>query len=68
MDTAIIVALIACAGSVIGSAMSNNKSFNLIKYRLDQIEKKVDEQKEFSTKLAILEEKLECLEKEVNKR
>lgn len=42
MDSAIIVAILAFAGTVIGSYLSHRKTTALISYRLEQLEKKVD--------------------------
>ena len=38
----IIVAVLALIGSVIGSALANNKTQALIGYRIDELEKKMD--------------------------
>ncbi len=40
--TTIIVALISCIGTAVGSAYGIKKSTSLVEYRLSQLEKKVD--------------------------
>lgn len=42
MIEAIVVAVITALGSLIGTLIVNNKHQNLIAYRLEQLEKKVD--------------------------
>lgn len=42
MTEAIIVAIIAFIGSLVGNYMSNNKNQALIAYRLEQLEQKVN--------------------------
>jgi len=42
MDSTIIVAIFAFAGTVIGAYLSHRKTTALISYRLEQLEKKVD--------------------------
>ena len=42
MATEIIVALIAAGGGLIGSVLGMHQSTNMMNYRLEQLEKKVD--------------------------
>lgn len=42
MTEAIIIAIIAFIGSLVGNYMSNNKNQALIAYRLEQLEQKVN--------------------------
>lgn len=42
MTEAIVIAIIAFIGSLVGTYMSNNKNQALIAYRLEQLEQKVN--------------------------
>lgn len=42
MDNTIIVALLSCAGTVLGSGLGIITSSKLTNYRIEQLEKKVD--------------------------
>lgn len=42
MTEAIVIAIIAFIGSLVGNYMSNNKNQALIAYRLEQLEQKVN--------------------------
>lgn len=62
MDSTIITALFTCFGTIAGSGLTllaNNKTVN---FRLEQIEKKLDEQAGVLTRLAVVEEKIAALE------
>ena len=58
----IIVAVIAVAGSVIGSTLSNQHMKQLIAYRLEQVEKKIDRIGNILDRLAKLEARVDALE------
>lgn len=51
----IIVAVLALIGSVIGSALANNKTQALIGYRLDELEKKVERHNQVVERTVVLE-------------
>lgn len=51
----IIVAVLALIGSVIGSALANNKTQALLVYRLDELEKKVEKHNQVVERTVILE-------------
>lgn len=42
MDSSIIVAILALAGTLVGSFLAHRKTSALIAYRLEQLERKVD--------------------------
>lgn len=51
----IIVAVLALIGSVIGSALANNKTQALIGYRIDELEKKVERHNQVVERTVVLE-------------
>lgn len=58
MDNSIIVALLSCAGTVIGSGVGVLASASLTKYRLDRLEKKMDEHNNVIKRTYVLEEQI----------
>ena len=58
MDSNIIVALIAFAGSALGTFGGILTSQKLTQYRIAQLEKKVDEHNNFATRLPVIEEQI----------
>lgn len=55
MPSEIIVALIVCAGTVIGSIAGSVLSSSLTRYRIQQLEQKVDEHNKVVTRTFLLE-------------
>ena len=67
----ILVALIAAVGSLIGTILSNRQQRNLIVYRMDQMENKVnalsdkvDRHNNFDRRLIVIETKLDIKKEE----
>lgn len=58
MNTEIIICLISLLGTFTGSLIGAYTSSKLTNYRLEQIEKKLDEYKDFDNRLTIVEEHL----------
>lgn len=58
MNTEIIICLISLLGTFTGSLIGAYTSSKLTNYRLEQIEKKLDEYKDFDSRLTIVEEHL----------
>ena len=58
MDNTIIVALISFLGTLIGTAGGIIASGKLTEYRLTQLEKKMDAQSSISSRIPLIEEKL----------
>ena len=58
MDTEIIICLISLLGTFTGSLIGAYTSSKLTNFRLEQIEKKLDEYKDFDSRLTIVEEHL----------
>ncbi len=61
MAIEIIVALIAFAGTAIGSFGGIIASSKLTEFRLKQLEKKVDEQNSFTRRIPVIEERLSSI-------
>lgn len=51
----VVVAILALIGSVIGSALANNKTQALIGYRIDELEKKVEKHNQVIERTVVLE-------------
>lgn len=58
MNTEIIICLISLLGTFTGSLIGAYTSSKLTNYRLEQIEKKLDEYKDFDNRLTIVEERM----------
>lgn len=54
----IIIAVIAFAGSIIGTVLTNQTHMKLIEYRLEQLEKKVDLHNNAVERITVLETKM----------
>ena len=61
----IIVAVLALIGSVIGSALANNKTQALIGYRIDELEKKVEKHNNVIERVYNLEKNEAVMEEEI---
>lgn len=59
----IIIAVIAFAGTIIGTVLTNRAHMKLIEYRLEQLEKKVDLHNNVVERITILEAKVAVIEK-----
>lgn len=60
-DSEIIVALLALAGTLLGSLSGVLASSKLTNYRLSQLEEKVDRHNAFTERIPVLEEKLKVV-------
>ncbi len=58
MTTEVIVAIIALVGTISGSFIGGAASASLTRYRIKQLEKKVDEHNHYAQRLPILEERI----------
>ena len=61
MNNDIIVALVAMAGTVIGSFGGIITSSKLTSYRLEKLEQKVDQHNYFAERIPVVEEKIRLL-------
>lgn len=66
MSEAVIVAVLSLAGTLAGSYFGQRKSTALIAYRLEQLEKKVDEHNSVAERQYRTEEKLENVFKRID--
>lgn len=58
MDNTVLVAILGCVGTVIGSALGVVASSKLTQFRLEQLEKKVDKHNSVIERTFKLEEKV----------
>lgn len=61
MDNEIIVALVAMAGTLIGSFAGIITSSKLTSFRLEKLEQKVDKHNSFAERIPVVEEKIRSL-------
>ena len=61
METEIIVALIALAGTVLGSGGGVLVSSKLTAYRLQQLEKRVGEHNQYARRMPLVEEQIKVI-------
>ena len=63
--SSIIVGVLALAGTLIGSLISNNKTQALVTYRLQQLEDKVNKHNKLVERMYNLEEKQMVMEEQI---
>ena len=63
--SAIIVGVLALAGTLIGSIMSNNKTQALVTYRLQQLEEKVNKHNNLVERMYSLEERQAVMDEQI---
>mgnify|MGYP006081344937 FL=1 len=61
METEVIVALIALAGTVLGSGGGILVSSKLTAYRLQQLEKRVAEHNKYARRMPVVEEQIKVI-------
>ncbi|MBQ8531809.1 MAG: hypothetical protein IJ432_00040 [Clostridia bacterium] len=66
-ESTVIVAIISFAGTLIGTAGGIIASGKLTEYRLSQLEKKVDSQNAAASRIPVLEEKINNINRRVGK-
>lgn len=66
MSNEIIVALLALAGTLLGTFSGILASARLTTYRIEQLEKKVDRHNNFASRIPLIEEKLTLSEKRIS--
>ncbi|MBD5158889.1 MAG: hypothetical protein HDT23_01415 [Ruminococcus sp.] len=65
MESTVVVALISLVGTLIGSMSGILVSSKLTNYRIEQLEKKVDKHNNFAEKIPVLSTKIDILEERV---
>ena len=63
--SAIIVGVLALAGTLIGSIITNNKTQALVTYRLQQLEEKVNKHNNLVERMYKMEEKQMVMEEQI---
>ena len=66
METEVIVALIALAGTVLGSGGGILVSSKLTAYRLQQLEKRVAEHNNYARRMPVVEEQIKVINHRVS--
>lgn len=66
MDNTVIVALISLVGTLGGSLGGILVSSKLTAYRIEQLEKKVEEHNKFARRMPLVEQRLDEIEQDVN--
>lgn len=66
METDVIVALIALAGTVLGSGGGVLVSSKLTNYRLQQLEKRVAEHNNYARRMPVVEEQIKTISRKVS--
>ena len=61
MSNEIIIALISLIGTTIGTAIGSFSGFKLIAYRVQQLEKKVDQHNAVTERIPVLEERINVI-------
>ena len=67
MDSTVICALVSLVGTLGGSLGGIVVSSKLTAYRIEQLEKKVEEHNKFARRLPVVEEQIEQLEHRMGK-
>lgn len=67
MDNTVIVALISLVGTLGGSLGGILVSSKLTAYRIEQLEKKVEEHNQFVRRMPVVEEQIEQMDKRINR-
>ena len=65
MPESFIVALISFLGTMVGTGAGILTSAKLTNYRIEQLEKKVEEHNNFARRLPVLEEKIKAEEQKI---
>lgn len=66
MSSEIIVGLLAFAGTLVGTIGGILTSAKLTNYRIQQLEKKVDEHNQFAKRLPVVEEKIKVIDHRID--
>lgn len=66
IDSNIIIALLGCLGTIIGSACGVAASSSKTIYRINQLEKKVDKHNNIVERMYIVEDKLKSHQHQIN--
>lgn len=68
MDWAtIVVGVLAFIGTLVGAYWSNNKTVALVTYRLQALEKKVEQHNKVVERMSVAENEIKAIKKEIEK-
>lgn len=68
MDWAtIVVGVLAFIGTLVGAYCSNNKTVALVTYRLQALEKKVEQHNKVVERMSVAENEIKAIKKEIEK-
>lgn len=65
--TSIVVAILAFIGTLVGAYCSNNKTVALVTYRLQALEKKVEQHNKVVERMFVAENDIKTMKKEIEK-
>ena len=65
--TAIVVGILAFIGTLVGAYCSNNKTVALVTYRLQALEKKVEQHNKVVERMFVAENDIKTMKKEIEK-
>ena len=65
--TSIVVAILAFIGTLVGAYCSNNKTVALVTYRLQALEKKVEQHNKVVERMIVAENDIKSMKKEIEK-
>ena len=63
----IIVGVLAFIGTLVGAYCSNNKTVALVTYRLQALEKKVEQHNKVVERMSVAENEIKAIKKEIEK-
>ncbi len=66
MDNTVIVALLSLAGTLIGTFTGILTSAKLTAYRLEQLEKRVNEHNNFARRMPVIEEQIKEITRQIS--
>lgn len=62
----IVVAIVSCVGTIVGSYLAHNKTTALVVYRIDELEKKVDKHNNVVERMAVMEKDMSAAWKRID--
>ena len=65
--TSIVVGILAFIGTLVGAYCSNNKTVALVTYRLQALEKKVEQHNKVVERMFVAENEIKTMKKEIEK-
>lgn len=66
MTETVVVAVISLVGTLVGSYWAQRNTTSLIAYRLEELEKEVNQHNNFATRMPVVEEQIKVLNHRIN--